>query len=388
MSCPGDWEVKKLGEIFDICAGGDVKRECFSSTHTSRCCYEVFSNGVENRGLYGYTSRALYPAASLTVSARGTIGCAFYRAKDFDAVIRLLVLIPKSNINAKFYEYYINGQVTFEVESTGVAQLTVPKIREKKVLVPPLAEQQTIADTLAAFDTHIANLTELIAKKKAIRDGALEDLMSGRTRLKGFSGDWEVKKLGEVASIQDGTHGTFARVQLGKLLLSAKNVFNNHLVITDNESMVSQSDYNKIIANGYPRKGDILISCVGTIGRCCLLERDDVAFQRSVAFIRPHKFYNKYLMFLLQSRSIQQQLTALINASAQGGVYLNSLKQINLLATTDEDEQQAIAETLSALDDEINALESERSKITQIRDGAMNDLLTGKVRLIHDTNSV
>lgn len=180
----GAWEVKKLGELFNISAGGDIKKEYFSHIRTSKYQYEIFSNGIENRGLYGYTSKALYPAKSLTVSARGTIGKAFYRDKDFDAIIRLLVLIPKyNNIESKFYEYYINSQIIFESESTGVAQLTAPKIREKKVSLPPLPEQQAIADTLTAFDNEILALESERDKIIQIRDGAMNDLLTGKVRL-------------------------------------------------------------------------------------------------------------------------------------------------------------------------------------------------------------
>ncbi|MBQ7732933.1 MAG: restriction endonuclease subunit S [Synergistaceae bacterium] len=379
VNYPDDWKETKIGDILKVKRGKRLVRRQLSN----RGKYPVYQNSLDPLGFFESCNCAAQSAFIIAAGNAGDIG---FSDTGFWAADDCFYFEDGGNITQKFLFYILQHKQYYiysQTRRTSIPRLSQDVLEKILIPLPPLHEQQAIADTLSVFDTHITNLAELITKKKAIRDGALEDLMSGRTRLKGCSGDWEVKKLGEVASIQDGTHGTFARVQLGKLLLSAKNVFNNHLVITDNESMVSQSDYNKIIANGYPRKGDILISCVGTIGRCCLLERNDVAFQRSVAFIRPHKFYNKYLMFLLQSRSIQQQLTALINASAQGGVYLNSLKQINLLATTDEDEQQAIADTLTALDDEIASLEAERDKITQIRDGAMNDLLTGKVRLLN-----
>ena len=181
----GEWEVKKLGEIFDVFAGGDVKKNNFSHVKTSKYQYEVFSNGINNKGLYGYTSKALYPANSLTVSARGTIGQAFYRDKDFDAVIRLLVLIPKNdNIQPKFYENYINGQIIFEKENTGVAQLTAPKIKDYLIPLPPLAEQKAIAETVTAFDDEIKALEAERDKITKIRDGAMNDLLTGKIRLK------------------------------------------------------------------------------------------------------------------------------------------------------------------------------------------------------------
>ena len=375
VSYPADWEVEKIKNLVKVISPS-VKIQTKDYLIVGH--YPIIDQG--QNFISGYTNEiSVFPPNEYVIFGEHTcivkyVDFAFAQGADGIKVLTANInrIIPK-------YLYYCMSIIKMDASYSRHWL----RMREQEIPLPPLNEQIAIADTLAAFDTHITNLTDLISKKKAIREGALEDLMSGRTRLKGFSGDWEVKTLGEIANIQDGTHGTFARVQLGKLLLSAKNVFNNYLMITDNESMVSQSDYNKIISNSYPRIGDILMSCVGTIGRCCLLERDDVAFQRSVAFIRPHTFYNKYLMFLLQSQHVQKQLTSLTNASAQGGIYLNALKQITLLITTDKKEQIAIADTLTALDSEIQALESERDKISQIRDGAMNDLLTGKVRLIH-----
>ena len=190
VTYPNDWKEEKIGAIFDVLAGGDVKKDFFSRSHTSVHQYEVYSNGIENRGLYGYTSKAIYPPNSLTVTARGTIGTAYYRKDFYDAIIRLLVLIPKSDeIKPKFYEYFINSQVQFDKENTGVPQLTVPKIKEKVVPIFLGVEQAKIVETLECFDTYIDNITELIEKKRNIRDGALEDLVSGRTRLDGFNNE-------------------------------------------------------------------------------------------------------------------------------------------------------------------------------------------------------
>lgn len=381
VTYPTDWKESSIGDLFNVSAGGDVKKQYFSKFRTSAYQYEIFSNGIENRGHYGYTSLAVFPGNSVTVTARGTIGQAFYREAPYDAIIRLLVLSPKSeNIKPKFYEYYINNQIVFERENTGVPQLTAPKIKEKTVPFFDRKEQEKIIETLQVFDTYIDDLAELIEKKKGIRDGALEDLISGNTRIFPFNEELVGRKLGKIAFVQDGTHGTFKRTTTGFYLLSAKNVLTNQLNIGDDESRVSEEDYKKIVANGYPQKGDILLSCVGTIGRCCILEEENVAFQRSVAFIRT-SINKKYLLYVLQSNTVQEQLKSMVNASAQGGIYLGALRKVELKITLDDQEQEAIAAVLTAMDEEIRDLETEREKMIQIREGAMDDLLTGRVRL-------
>jgi type I restriction enzyme S subunit len=93
-----------------------------------------------------------------------------------------------------------------------------------------------------------------------------------------------------LASLRDGTHGTYQRVSGGVPLLSAKNISSGRLLITDDESTISESDYEDIDRNGYLARGDVLLSIVGSIGSVALFDIDErVAFQRSVAVLRPRR---------------------------------------------------------------------------------------------------
>lgn len=317
----------------------------------------------------------------------GTIGnIAMIHNKCNFAIKNVALIKDVQKANMIYLYYYLQSknatdQLADQADGGNQKFIALNKIRNFVTLLPSLPEQGCIAKTLACFDSYIDNLTELIEKKRNIRDGALEDLVSGRTRLDGYVKCLIEKTLGSISNIQDGTHGTFKRTSSGFYLLSAKNVFNNHLLLGEDESKVSEQDYLRIVANGYPQKGDILLSCVGTIGRCCLLEIDKAAFQRSVAFIRVNDIDKKYLLYVLQSKEIQKQLLGMVNASAQGGIYLGSLNKLKLRVTMNKQEQIAISSILQTMDEEIETLENERDKIIQIRDGAMDDLLTGRVRL-------
>ena len=97
---------------------------------------------------------------------------------------------------------------------------------------------------------------------------------------------WHLKRVKYVIEdIKDGTHSTFGRVDSGEVLLSAKNVFDDGLHISENESEITHEDYLQIVSNGFPKKNDVLLCCVGTVGRCCVYQLDKpLAFQRSVSF--------------------------------------------------------------------------------------------------------
>lgn len=128
-------------------------------------------------------------------------------------------------------------------------------------------------------------------------------------------------------AIKDGTHGTYTRIAEGRPLLSAKNVFPDGIHISDDESLISQNDHANIVSSGFPAKGDILVTCVGTIGRAFVYDLDyPMAFQRSVAFLRLNEravpdFYKWYI----ESAPFQDQLKSVVKSSAQGGVYMGDL---------------------------------------------------------------
>ena len=393
----GEWRTTTIDDCAEILQGGtpDTKNPAYwggniiwvtpsEVTKLQSMYIDKSERKITQEGLK-HSSATIVPAGTILLCSRATIGELAIAAKPMTTNQGFKNLICRKHVNNIFFAYLLKTlkkEMITLAAGTTFLELSKSNLKTIPVTLPPIDEQIAIADTLSAFDRHLANLSELIAKHEGIRAGALEDLVSGRTRLPGFSGEWETVKLGEIASVQDGTHGSFARAKTGRLLLSAKNVLDNHLEITNDERLVSQADYEKITANGYPRVGDVLMCCVGTIGRCCVLDRDDVAFQRSVAFIRPHKFNNKYLSYLIQSRQVQQEIARSVNASAQGGIYLKALKQITLTLTPDVDEQIAIAQTLSDLDNNITNLKAEHAKISAIRSAAINDLLTGKIRLL------
>ena len=176
---------------------------------------------------------------------------------------------------------------------------------------------------------------------------------------------WEVIQFKRIVeSVKDGTHGTYSRVSDGYPLLSAKNVFNHGLEIGKNESLITESDFQQITSNGFPRKNDLLITCVGSIGRCCVYEFDKpMAFQRSVAFLRLESKANPYFYrYFVLSSSYQEQLKANIKLSIQGGVYLNTLTSL-IVYLPPLPEQTAIAAFLDCKLAQIDALISKQETL-------------------------
>lgn len=131
---PVGWEIKPIGKVCEIKAGGD-KPTTFSEIKTVNCSVPIFSNGITNDGLYGYTNKANYPKNSITISARGTIGFSVLRNEAFDAIVRLLVLIPKQDFSA-IYFWQAMRKMEFDDSGSVQNQLTVPQVSVLNILLP------------------------------------------------------------------------------------------------------------------------------------------------------------------------------------------------------------------------------------------------------------
>lgn len=131
---PEGWEVKNLEQVVKIFAGGD-KPKVFSTIKTDNCKVPIFSNGLENEGLYGFTNKSVFPKNSITVSARGTIGYCVLRREDYVGIVRLLTLIPNHDLSS-IYLFYFLQNFDFDASGSVQNQLTKPQVSEIQILYP------------------------------------------------------------------------------------------------------------------------------------------------------------------------------------------------------------------------------------------------------------
>ncbi|EII3556893.1 restriction endonuclease subunit S [Escherichia coli] len=180
---PEDWAVNNIGDLFSITAGGDLRQSEFSNIQSEKHLYPIYSNAISHYGLYGYCQSYDYVGDYLTITARGGIGHAVARKGRFCAIGRLLVLSPKGDSNVKFYEGYINQYLSFANESTGVPQLTAPQVAKYPVVSPCIEEQTAIATILSDMDKEIQTLQQRLDKTRQLKQGMMQELLTGKTRL-------------------------------------------------------------------------------------------------------------------------------------------------------------------------------------------------------------
>lgn len=385
-----------IKDLFDLSAGGDLDKICYSPYKTNIYCYPIFSNSLDNHGLYGYTSTPKYRHDSITITGRGSVGHAEYRAVDFDAIIRLLVLEPKSatRVDTRFVADYLNHCVAFPLESTGVPQLTAPQIASIVLELPELSEQTEIANALADIDSFILQIEKLIAKKKAIKEGAMQELLTGKKRLPGLSGEWKSFLFGDLFDFipnnaftraQMSVSGKVKNIHYGDILTKYGAYINADS--TDIPYIATEIDLSRFSEKCYLQSGDIIIADTAedeTVGKTLEVIHVDcpILAGQHTLLCRPRiQFAEKFLGYYLNAACYHDQLLPCIVGTKVSSVSKASVAQTKLVVPEFE-EQQAIASILSDIDNEIIELDQKLAKYRQVKQGMMQQLLTGKIRLV------
>ena len=161
---------KTLGEVCDLIAGGDVPKGEFSQVVTEEYRIPIYSNGIGEKALYGFTKSPRITQPCVTISARGTIGYSALHLTPFYPVVRLIAAISYKCLDVK-YLFYMLQMTTFKIPQTGIPQLTIPMVKTYSIPIPPLEVQQKIVSILDRFDALCNDLSqglpaEIAARKK------------------------------------------------------------------------------------------------------------------------------------------------------------------------------------------------------------------------------
>lgn len=408
VTYPHDWVEKRIVDLTeDVITGGtpstlnpaywDGDIPWIASAEINRKFIEKPTRYITNLGL-SQSSAKIAPGGSVLIALAGqgkTRGTAAYLASDMAVNQSLAALLPNETTDVWFLLYLLENNYAYlrEVSSGdgGRGGLNKKLIKGLSFIIPrDKNEQVAIGKALRSLDEYISDLAALIEKKKAIREGAVTDLMTGKTRLAGFHEDWVIVPFGEFFAIQK--NNTYARDQLA----DHGTVGNIHYgdVLIKYGDTVSESDEIPFLKPGVAfsekwllQKNDVVIADTAedeTVGKA--IQIGDISFPLvgglHTIVCRPlMETAPGFLGFYINSRAYHDQLLPHITGIKVSSVSKKSIKLTEVRIPGDIKEQQAIAETLAAMDAEIASLTAEREKMIQIREGAMNDLLTGRVRL-------
>lgn len=175
---PSEWQISTLGEATEMGAGGD-KPKAFSAVKSSECPYPIYSNGLSDEGLYGYTDIPKIKDESVTVSARGTIGFVSLRHIPYVPIVRLVTLIPNTELMSAKYLYLYLKQLHISGTGTTQQQLTVPDFRKTEIIIPTKEIMERFNTLITPMFNSIWNNKEQNEKLANLRETLLPKLMSG-----------------------------------------------------------------------------------------------------------------------------------------------------------------------------------------------------------------
>jgi len=295
----------------------------------------------------------------------GTIGSPkFLPVTLFRYALSANVILIKPKIESHFLMSWLKSslvqkRINQELHSTSQAAFGILKMRELSIALPPLSEQRSIATVLSDMDALLRSLDQLIAKKRDLKQATMQQLLTGKKRLPGFEGDWKLKRLGDILTICHGRSQHEVEVRDGQYPILATG--------------------GKIgYANRYLYdKPSVLIGRKGTIDQPQYMDTPfwsvDTLFYSIIRDLNNAKFIF-YRFCLIDWRQYNE-------ASGVPSLNARTIESIEILCPKPE-EQRAIATALSDMDTELAALEQRRDKTRALKQGMMQELLTGRTRLL------
>lgn len=301
------------------------------------------------------------------------------------------VLRPTSDVSIGYLTDLLES-LNYERFNSGTAQ---PKLNKQTcsgifIAIPPTkAEQEAIAAALSDVDALIAALDRLIAKKRDIKQAAMQELLTGKRRLPGFSGEWVMKRLGDssILKARIGWQGltTAEYLDSGDYYLVTGTEFKDAYIDWSSCHFVDESRY-KQDKNIQLKEHDVLVTKDGTIGKVALISSlpKPATLNSGVFVIRPidNAFHPDFFYYLLCSNSFIEFLVQLSAGSTINHLYQKDFVSFTYKTPATIGEQIAIAAILSDMDAEIAALEARRDKTRALKQGMMQELLTGRIRLV------
>lgn len=310
-------------------------------------------------------------------------------ANDIYAVNQRVCALTAYHDCPDFLFYILNRHPYFLKFDDGVSQTHLLNQVFLKCQIPVprnVSEQTAIATALGDVDALLVAQDALVAKKRAIKQGAMQGLLTGKRRLPGFNEKWEIKALSDVADVIDPhpSHRAPREVSHGVPFLGigdldeAGNIIGKRLRRVDPSVLAEH-------ATRYNLNDQLIgLGRVASIGKVVSLEAlaDEIAISPTLGIIRGREAMRSYLLYALRSTFITNQFSQIMSGSTRSSVGMEVLRKLKVMLPPSGREQTAIAETLSDMDAEITTLDIQRSKTAQLKQGMMQALLTGRIRLV------
>jgi type I restriction enzyme, S subunit len=300
-------------------------------------------------------------------------------------------LIPRPGLVPQYLTYSLHAQRARILElvssaGSGTGVLDTGLLKRLPIWLPDSHEQKMIVDAIEDVDAAVEALERLIAKKQAIKLGMMQQLLTGKTRLPGFNGHWSRETVGAIADVKTGPFGSALHerdyVSQGTPIITVEHLGERGVVARD-VPMVSHADRRRLSAYAL-HNGDVVFSRVGSIDRNALISEQEEGWLFSGRLLRVRFNRSKADPAFLSSQFYSSTFKDAVRAVAVGQTMpsLNTAILKGILVTVPPlDEQRAIGQVSNDLDRELDALDCRLEKAKAIKQGMMQQLLTGRTRL-------
>ena len=367
---PEGWSVKKLGDIGKICMCKRIFKE-----QTHHCgevpFYKIGTFGEKADAFISwelfaeYKQKYSYPKiGDILISCSGTIGrtVIFNGQPSYFQDSNIVWINNNENILLNQYLFYLYNIIKWKsTESSTIARLYNDNIKNTKIYFPPLPEQEKIAGILSCWDDGIEKLSALVEKKKIQKKSLMQQLLTGKHRLKGFTSPWHEVKLGDISKISTGESNREDSSLNGKYTFfdRSQDVRTSNRYLFDGEAIIVAGEGQDFIPKYFVGKFDL--------------------HQRSYCIMNFKNIFGKFLFFLLNLNKnyfLQQAVGSTVKS-----LRLPMFLKMKLYIPSEIAEQKAIAEILSKADEEIELLNKKLEAFKQEKKALMQQLLTGKIRV-------
>lgn len=403
------WDYALIGDIFEFKNGLNKGKEFFgygtpivnyTDVYKKRALTKTDINGkvsLEADEIKRFEARQNDVFFTRTSETPEEVGMSSVLLEDVEGCVFsgfVLRARPKNNmLNPQYCKYCfstpeIRSAIILGCTYTTRALTNGKQLSAISIPVPPLEEQKHIAEALSDVDRMISSLEKLITKKKAVKQGAMQELLTGKQRLPGFVGEWEDYTIGKMGEFYSGLSGKRKKDFDcgGAHYITFLNVLSNVKIDT---SILAAVDVKEGEMQNVVKKGDLFFNTSSEtpeeVGMCAVLDKDlDNTYLNSFCFgfrLNDDTHNPLFLSYYLNSAIGRRIMSVLAQGATRYNLSKNNFAE-TVIKLPAKDEQTAISSIFSDMDNEIEALEQKLKKTRQVKQGMMQQLLTGKIRLV------
>ena len=402
---PEDWEVCELRNhlvlLTDYDANGsfaDMASNVVTTTGNGYAWYVRATDLEQQSSLsevkyvdeksYRFLRKSTLYGGEVLLAKRGEIGKVYYfqmKTKRATLAPNLYLLKLKDTINSYFlfslFKSTFGQNLLKSINaSTSLGAIYKDDVKGLNILIPPFEEQASIATALSDVDSLISALTKKIEKKKAIKQGLMQQLLTGKKRLPGFGDVWDVVQLKGIISefivpMRDKPTALTGPIPWCRI----EDFDGKYLKKSLSNQGVDLNTVSKMNLKIFP-VNTLLVSCSANLGRCAIVKQKLVTNQTFIGLVPSDRIDVEFLYYKMSRED--KNLNNMATGTTISYLSREQFENYEILIPSSKAEQTAIANILSDCDSEIAALEEKRDKYKEIKQGMMQQLLTGKIRLI------